>query len=92
MSWEPCLLRSVMRTIFVNPFGEYWLGPDHGECGTHSCLLAAVKIDTSENWCPLWRLMDQAAREFLMRVRGAEAEKVNTLAKREAASLKSRIQ
>ena len=39
---------------------------------------------------PLWRLMDQAAREFLARVRGPEAEQTNTLAKQEAAKLKAK--
>jgi len=40
---------------------------------------------------PLWRLMDQAAREFLMRVRGEEAERVNALAKQEAQRLTAKL-
>jgi hypothetical protein len=39
---------------------------------------------------PLWRLMDEAARAYLDRVRGAEAERVNTLAKQEAAKLRAK--
>lgn len=39
---------------------------------------------------PLWRLMDDAARAYLDRVRGTEAEQVNALAKQEAARLRAK--
>ena len=41
---------------------------------------------------PLWRLMDQAAREFLKQVRGAEADEVNARSKQEASKLRAKTQ
>jgi hypothetical protein len=52
--------------------------------------LAPMRALAAVRGVPLWRLMDQAAREFLMRVKGPEAEETNRLAKQEAASLKAK--
>jgi hypothetical protein len=52
--------------------------------------LAPMRALAAVRGVPLWRLMDQAAREFLMRVSGEEAEKTNALAKREAVHLRAK--
>lgn len=52
--------------------------------------LAPMRALAGVRGVPLWRLMDQAAREFLTRVRGVEAEQVNALAKQEAAKLRTK--
>lgn len=53
--------------------------------------LAPMRALAAVRGVPLWRLMDQAAREFLMRVSGVEAEKTNALAKQEAANLRRKL-
>lgn len=52
--------------------------------------LAPMRALAAVRGVPLWRLMDDAARAYLDRVRGPEAERVNAVAKQEATRLRAK--